>query len=327
MSVPMKNAISIVFIDGCFSADQSNLTLLPEEVLFCSFSAVVNWLQGVFIYVPKNVSVSIPIYLIFQSSGKKDVMSYLRHTIVLEENSHATLIEEYSGSLAENYVTNASTELQLGKNATLQYYKLQDENVVATHQAAILVQQQESSQSKLFFADCGSQTATMQLRVNLHEKYAACDLSGLYLTRRDTQQIDNKVHVDHKAEYGVSSMQFKGILDNQSRAGFVGKVFVHEEAQHINAQQANHNLLLSSSAEVSTKPELEIYADDVKCSHGATVGQLDEDALFYLRARGIDKTTAMRLLTQAFAEDVMNKIENTTIRQYIHERMGQHETL
>jgi Fe-S cluster assembly protein SufD len=176
----------------------------------------------------------------------------------------------------------------------------------------------------LFFADCGAAQAHVNLHVNLDEKHATCHLNGLYQLNHDAQQINNHIYINHVAEYGISSMHFKGILDNRSHAEFVGKVHVHEKAQHTHAQQSNHNLLLSSYAEVKTKPELEIYADDVKCAHGATVGQLDEDALFYLRSRGIEKQDALQLLTLAFADDIMNKIENVTIRNHIQNRMSSH---
>ena len=128
--------------------------------------------------------------------------------------------------------------------------------------------------------------------------------------------------MNHLAEHGASSMLFKGLLDKKSRATFNGKVYVHPRAQHIRAQQANHNLLLSPHAEVNSKPELEIYADDIKCAHGATVGQLDAESLFFLRARGIDKELAIDLLTQAFSAEVFNRIENAAVRRYVEDRAG-----
>jgi Fe-S cluster assembly protein SufD len=320
-----QQTLSLVFVDGCFVPEQSELNLLPAVVLFCPFNVVVDWLKGAFIYVPQNCDPAITIRLKFHSTKQQSAAIYLRNTIVLEENSNITIIEEYVGELAENTEINTATEFQLGKNSVLHYYKLQDEALTTKHNASILLQQQEASQAKAFFADCGALFAQTNVRVNLHEKYAACDLSGLYRLNHADQQINNYIHIDHAAEHGVSTMHFKGILAKNSRAEFTGKVYVHENAQHVNATQSNHNLLLSTQAEVSTKPELEIYADDVKCAHGATVGQLDEEALFYLRSRGIEKNEALQLLTQAFAEDIMNKIETASIRDYIQERMNRHE--
>lgn len=357
----IQDSISLVFVNGHFDMDQSKMDQLPPQVVCCPFNAVVSWLKGIFLYIPKDCVISTPIYLIFKNDSDKPC--YLRNTIVLEENSKAIIIEEYqssSSSLLETNnvkmekhltsdfdtsfniqtnnrvdpsmhsdrdstlykLTNLVTEIQLEKNASLEYYKLQNESPTMIHHANILIEQKEASNTNLFFADCGAAEAHVHLRVNLNEKYATCHLNGLYQLNHNQQKINNHININHIAEYGTSSMHFKGILDHCSQAEFIGKVHVQEKAQHSHAEQSNHNLLLSSHAEVKTKPELEIYADDVKCSHGATVGQLDEEALFYLRSRGIEKQDALQVLTSAFADDIMNKIENVTIRHYIQKRMN-----
>jgi len=320
-----EKSIFLVFVDGHFDMHQSDVEQLPTQVLFSPFNAVVPWLNGIFLYLPKNCHISAPIYLIFKND--KDKSCYLRNTIIMEENSKAIIVEEYKShsiSSSNEKKTNIATEIQLEKNASLAYYKLQDESLTTIHHANIVIQQKESSTSTLFFADCGAQHAHVNLQVNLDEKYATCHLSGLYQLNQDAQQINNHMHINHVAEYGTSSMHFKGILDNRSQAEFIGKVYVHPKAQHTQAQQSNHHLLLSSHAEVKTKPELEIYADDVKCAHGATVGQLDEESLFYLCSRGITKQDALQMLIAAFADDIMNKMEHITIRHYIQERMSQY---
>jgi Fe-S cluster assembly protein SufD len=330
----IEKSISLVFIDGYFVADQSDLDLLPKEVLLCPFNVVVNWLKGIFIYIPKHCSVTHPIHLKFQNSCKKEASCYLYNTIVIEENSNAIIVEEYSSSTntprpsfektnnaPQKYVMHSATEIQLDKNASLEFYKVQDDSSPASHHVNIDIHQKEGSHANLFFADCGAYFSETQVNIQLQEPYARCDINGLYRTFCDGQSIHNKVYVDHVAEYSVSSMQFKGILDKKSRAEFIGKVTVHENAQHINAHQSNHNLLLSDNAEVKTNPELEIYADDVKCSHGATIGQIDEEALFYLRSRGIEKHAAYEVLVEAFADDIIDKIKNKIIQQYVKERM------
>ncbi|MBV8803094.1 MAG: SufD family Fe-S cluster assembly protein [Gammaproteobacteria bacterium] len=365
-TVPEDNQkfISIVFVNGLFDANQSNVEQLPPQVLFCPFNAVVSWLNGIFLYIPKNCNLSIPIHLVFKND--KDKPCYLRNTIIMEENSKLTIIEEYkSNSLSfyqendthllaeisatkenhlppetsetkENYLptetleekeTNIATEIQLEKNASLEYYKLQDEALTTIHHANISIQQKESSNSTLFFADCGAKHANVNLHVNLNEKHATCHVNGLYRLAHDTQYMNNSICINHSAAYGTSSMHFKGILDNHSKAEFIGKVYVHKNAQHTQAQQSNHNLLLSSKAGVTTKPELEIYADDVKCSHGATVGQLNEDSIFYLRSRGIEEKDVLQILTSAFTNDIMNKIENITIRYYLQKCMDKYASL
>jgi len=142
---------------------------------------------------------------------------------------------------------------------------------------------------------------------------------------QDQQHVDHHLHVDHLASHGASSMLYKGILDKKSRAVFNGKVYVHPATKQISAHQANHNLLLSNEAEVNSKPELEIYSDDVKCTHGATIGQLDHESLFYLTSRGIEKNEAHKLLIRAFAEEVYSKMDDVMIRQYVQKRMNDYD--
>ena len=311
------NRPTLVFVDGELSTELSNSDLLPDEVLFRLER------DRHVLYIPDHFQMHSPIHLKFLSENENE--NVVAHTIFLGENSHVVLMVEFAGHAdAENYAMNTSLECYLNKNARLDYYKLQNENGSASHFSSILVEQRESSSTNLFFADCGSQKSHTDLRVKLSEPYAACHLHGLYFLNQDNQQVENHIHIDHLAEHGTSSMLFKGVLDKKTRAVFNGKVHVHEKAQHTNAHQANHNLLLSANAEVNTQPQLEIYAEDIKCSHGATVGQLDNDSLFYLRSRGIEKVEALKLLTDAFVADMLDKIQDNAIREYFLARVVQH---
>lgn len=278
--------------------------------------------------IPKNTQVTTPIHLHFLTKDINNNIEnnienfYPRIKIIAEENSSVTIIEEHSAENAEYYITKVTTELHAETNANIHYYKIQDESVTATHEAHISVQQKQVSSVKTFFSDIGSVDARENLYIRLAETGAECFLSGIYYLKHDKQKLENNIHVDHIAAHGKSSMLYKGMLDKKSRANFNGKVSVDPQAKKIQSQQANHNLLLSNDAEVATKPELEINADDVKCAHGATVGQLAEEALFYLRTRGLQKEQALELLTHAFAMEVINQIEDGVIRSYIQERVG-----
>jgi Fe-S cluster assembly protein SufD len=336
----------VVFINGHFSPENSDLTLLPEKVHAYPLNAapqqfvthevdaeahpfvVLNMSRttdGIVINIPGNTHVSTPIQLLFLSTQQNDFMVNLRNIITVGKNSHVTIIEEYVNAGAENYFTNAVTTLNVHENSVANYYKIQNEHVSAAHIASLFINQQQNCTVSAFNLTQGALLSRDNVWVKIDKRGAACHLSGFYHLKNPNQHVDHHLHVDHIAAHSMSSMNYKGILATKSRAVFNGKVYVHQDAQHIQAQQQNHNLLLSAEAEVNTKPELEIYADDVKCTHGATVGQLDTDALFYLQARGISKEAAMDLLTHAFAEDVFNRISCGEIKKYIEMRAGRHE--
>lgn len=302
-----QNPWKLVFMDGVFSKEHSALENLPAGVS-------VHTNDGVSLHVKKNITVASPIHLLFVN-----VHHPLRNTIVVEEGADVTLLEEYVSD-KEN-ATQTVTEIHSKSNAYVRHYKLQDENSLSTHQAKITVHQEQDSQVSLFNLSQGAKQAREEIFVDLTARGAECHLLGLYGLHGDEQHNNHHLHVNHAAEYTTSSMLYKGILDKKSQAGFTGKVHVHPQAQHTNSYQANHNLLLSKFAEVNTRPELEIYANDVKCTHGATVGQLETEALFYLRSRGIDKETALRLLIEAFADEVMSKIPHVEIRNYLQKRV------
>jgi Fe-S cluster assembly protein SufD len=345
--------ISLVFINGHFNERLSDHSLLPPEVIFSSLNtalprheslikpyllhefdtqrypfATLNaalTTDGVFLYVPKNCIVPQLIHLIFFNTEQNGFIACPRNIIIADQNSQVVLLEDYRVGSSENYFINTVTELYAHDNAQVDYYKLQNEHPTATHIANVFVQQKRDSWVNTFFADWGGQGVREEVTVNLHEPGATCRMNGLYLLNQAEQHIDNHIYVDHVAAHCTSSILYKGILDKKTQAVFNGKVYAHPGAQQTQAQQANHNLLLSAEAEVNTKPELEIYADDVKCTHGATVGQLDKNALFYLRSRGIEQDAALKLLTRGFMGEVLNQITEGPIRDYIQLRVGQHE--
>lgn len=342
-------ANQLVFVNGIFSAELSSIHDLPANVLLSPlsqakatheqlvktailkdyseqkypFAALNNakMKEGVFLYVPKNICLTSPIHIVFYSSSEAPLRVHPRNIYILDEGAEATIIEEYISD-TDNNITNVLTDINVKTNARLNFHKIQDENLSSAHLANIFIHQEQDSRVELFSLAKGARFSRDDVSVSLVERGAECHLAGLYMPHHDEQYIDNHLHIDHAAEHGTSSMLYKGILNKKSCAVFNGKVYVHPNAQNINALQSNHNLLLSKDAEVNTKPELEIYADNVKCSHGATVGQLDAEALFYFRSRGINKDGAMKLLLNAFADEVLSKIKHSDIRLYIQERVG-----
>ncbi len=310
----MMNVISFVFINGEFNKELSDISLLPDAITFQHENKQLQ------LHIPKEQTSKLPIHFKYLN-GCDDA----QYKIIMEENSSIIFIEEYVANHDDTYLTNAMLELQLHKNAKMHYYKIQNENKNASHQTCIQVEQKEASDIHMFFADCGSHKSRSDVNIKLSERFASCHMHGLYFLNHNDQHIDNAIHVEHLAELGTSSMVFKGVLDKKSKAQFLGKVHVHENAKRTHAHQENHNLLLSPMADVTTQPMLEIYADDIKCTHGATVGQLDQDSLFYLRSRGIDEYTALKMLTDAFVAEIVEKIEDMSIRSYIQQKVAQHE--
>ncbi len=309
------NPISFVFSDGQFARKQSTLKALLRTIQFRYHS------KRIYLHIPKMLEISEPLQFVFL--GKKDYA--MERTIILEEESKVSIFEEYASHEKSTYHTETKTHIILHKNARLDFYKLQKESVDATHTAKGRIEQAEGSAMQIFTLDSGSLNAHHEWQVQLKEKHAACALHGLYLLNQDHQHINHHIHVDHQAPFGKSAMFYKGILDQKTQAFFNGRVKVHEKAHRIEAQQENHHLLLSKEASAKSEPQLEIYADDIQCKHGATVGQLDPASLFYLRSRGMDEITARQLLIEAFGMEVLNKISDSTIRDYMQREVNRHE--
>ncbi len=257
--------------------------------------------QGVVLYIPKGVRIETPIILSHLHDASMHAI-HLRHLIIAEEGAHATVIEEYRGSASNVYFTNTITELFLAKHAQLTHYKIQRESTSAYHIGHISVQQKAHSHFASHSLNLGAALARSDLTIDLEEEHASCLMNGIYAPN-DKQHVDHHTTVNHLVPNCSSEQDYKGILQGRSRAVFNGKVIVAKDAQHTDAKQQNKNVLLSAHAEVNTKPQLEIFADDVVCTHGATVGQLDEEALFYLASRGIGTVEAYHYLIHAFAQD------------------------
>jgi Fe-S cluster assembly protein SufD len=268
--------------------------------------------EGAFVHVPRGVALETPIRLLYLGASADAVM-HPRTIVVLEDGAEASVLEHYAGPDGTVYFSNAVTQAVLGANSSLRHYKLQQEGDQAYHVAAIDVRQGRDSRFVSHSLALGGALARTDIGVRLEASGCSCALNGLYLAG-GSQLTDHHTRIDHLQPQGRSREFYRGILDGRARGVFAGSVVVHEGAQKTDAHLANHNLLLSRGAEADTKPQLEIYADDVKCGHGATVGQLDEEMLFYLRSRGIAADLAGALLTYAFAGDVVGRIELAPLR-------------
>ena len=290
--------------------------------------------DGVFLEIPKGVVLEDPIYLLYISvpTGSPTV-SYPRNLIIAGRESQANIVEGYvgpevttlsssagAGSLAPEgvYFTNAVSEVALGEGAVLEYHRIQQESENAFHFGRLQVHQARSSSLTTHSIATGGALVREEVKTVLDGEGAEATLEGLYLAT-GRQHIDNQTTLDHAQPHCSSREVYKGILDGESSAVFNGKIIVRKDAQKTDSKQSNKNLLLSEKAIIDTKPALEIYADDVKCTHGATIGQIDPEAIFYLRSRGIGRQEARDLLTYAFANDVLGRIKYEPLRERLSE--------
>ena len=284
--------------------------------------------DGGFLHVPANTDLPRPVHLVFVTTPEAaGNVTYPRNLVVIEQGARASVIESYV-SLAEgaSYWTNAVTEVVAGANSWIEHTRIQRESERAYHVGLTHVEQQRDSHYRSFTLAMGGALARHNLYARLNGENVETLLYGLYLTRGD-QMVDNHTAIHHDQPNCRSWEVYKGVLDGRSRAVFNGKVFVKPEAQKTDAKQTNRNLLLSDAAKVNTKPQLEIFADDVKCTHGATVGRLDDVALFYARSRGVPAEKAQRLLTYAFAAEVTAEVALEPVRdeldRLVRERLGE----
>ena len=272
--------------------------------------------DGLYLKVDEDCVVDKPIELVFVNNESAGQLIQPRNLFILDRCSKVEIIEHYVSLGTNSYFTNAVTELIAQDSAVVEHTKIQDEGSKSFHVGGVFMQLQSDAQIVSNNIALGSLIGRTDLLVNLAAAGGQCDLNGVYLAN-GRQHIDNFTQVDHQQPDCRSDEYYKGVLDERARAVFRGRVIVHQDAQHTDAQQQNRNLLLSQDAEIDTKPQLEIYADDVKCSHGATVGQLDDAAMFYLRTRAIDKITARSLLTYAFAADIISRFSLKPIRDHV----------
>jgi Fe-S cluster assembly protein SufD len=269
--------------------------------------------DGIFVHVPAGKSVEEPIVVDFQSPRcEKPAVRHRRCLIVMGANSQARIVERFEGAEG-TYFTNAVTEIVVAENAILDYYRPQRESNHAFHVATVQVRQERSSNFTAHLLAVGGKIARTDTNVVLGAPGCECTINGLYLASGD-RLIDNHTRIDHARPNCTSHELFQGILDGRAHGVFNGKIYVHQDAQKTDAKQTNRTLLLSDSAVIDTKPQLEIYADDVKCTHGASIGQLDPEQIFYLRTRGIDPDAARRLLIFAFANNIIGRIKIDALR-------------
>ncbi|MFO7767686.1 MAG: Fe-S cluster assembly protein SufD [bacterium] len=337
----------LVFVDGRFSEELSTLLDLPEGVIVepmstaltehtdlveehlgryadiseLAFSALntARFDEGSFIYVPKSEIVTAPIHILYVFTEQETPqVSWPRNLFVMEENSQATLIESYAGLGRGGYLTVPVTELVAGDYAVIEHYKLQQESIEASHLAYWQLSMGTSTTVTSQNVSLGGGFVRNDIRTRLEGEGGDCTLDGLYLTKGE-QFVDNHMLAEHIAPNCRSFELYKGILDGSSRAVFNGLIHVHQGAQKTDGVQSNRNLLLSKDALVNSNPQLLIFADDVKCTHGSTVGQLDRDALFYLRSRGIGEEAARSLLIYAFASEFVGKIQFEPVRKDLEE--------
>jgi Fe-S cluster assembly protein SufD len=333
---------TLVFVNGRFDASLSTAAGLPDGVTLLPLRQAYEALpmlveqylgkiaafegqtftalntafldDGAVLHVAREVEVARPIHLLFMSDASAGAgTAQPRNLIVLDRFAKATVVETYAGLGDGAYFTNVVTEAVVGDGATLTHLKLQRESEKAYHVGTLDVRQARDSHLVSFSFATGAALSRTNIYTGLRGEGCGATLNGLYLGDGE-QHIDHQTRIEHVEANCYSREHYKGILDGSAHGVFNGKVYVHPAAQKTDGKQTNNTLLLSEKAQIDTKPQLEIFADDVKCTHGATVGRLDETALFYLKSRGIAAHTARQLLTYAFAADVLESIELEPVR-------------
>lgn len=332
----------LVFVNGRFSVGLSSIDALPEGARVTSLASALRtdaaliekrlaryagyhdhafvalntaFMQdGAFVQIPNGMILDKPIYLIFVATeSEAPTVTYPRNLIVAGSGSQAQIIESYIGLSDSVYFTNAVTEIVAGENSVVEYYKLQHESEQAFHIGAVQVHQDRNSNFTSHTVTLGGELVRNDLNAVLDGSGIECSANGLYVTS-GRQHVDNHTVIDHCKPHGTSRELYKGILGGKSSAVFNGSIVVRKDAQKTDARQSNKNLLLSEGATINSKPQLEINADDVKCTHGTTIGHLDEDSVFYLRSRGIGPDEARTILTYGFANEVLNRMTLDAIR-------------
>ena len=347
-SFRLPNAWSVVVLNGRFSADLSALSDLPPTVRVAGVAQLLQenpasiqkylgqavaenlhamlafnnaWFgDGVLIEIPAHTKLAKPVQIL-QVVTEANVLSATRNFWLVHKQAEVEIIETFVGS-AESYLTVAVNEVFLASEAQLSTYKVQLEAETATHFGGLYLQQAERSRFAQHNFALGGLLARSDMYSDLHTG-AECTLNGLAVGSK-RQHLDNLTRINHLKPAGISREYYKTVLDQRARGVFQGRVVVAEDAQQTDSQMNNRNLLLSADAEVDTKPQLEIYADDVKCSHGVTVGQLDDKSVFYLQSRGLDEASARNILTFAFANEMVEKVENAELKDLLRSQLLAH---
>ena len=322
LSTPAPEGVIVRNLAAALEQDSALLQRnLAEEAPDASnpFSALnmAFFQDGAFVHIPHGMKVEKPIHLLFIAAAKETGATFHpRNVILAGRGSQATVLETYVRTVDAAYFTNVVTDLVLEEAAVLEHCKFQDESPSACHMAALVARLGRSSNLISHSFATGARLSRNNIRTHLSGEGVECVLNGLYLTREE-QLADHHMVVEHAEPHCNSHEYFNGILDDRSKGVFHGRILVRQAAQKTDAKQTNKNLLLSEDATVDTKPQLEIYADDVKCTHGATVGQLNEEAIFYLRTRGIGAQTARSMLIHAFAGEIIERIRYAPAREEV----------
>ncbi|HEY0030436.1 MAG TPA: Fe-S cluster assembly protein SufD [Bacteroidia bacterium] len=315
----IKN-ISDALSDDCFQKYYSKSAGVNSDPFIALNTALAE--GGVFIHVAKGAVIEQPIHILHIASVSSSAILNSRNLIVIEENAQTTVVESYLtvDSKFKSF-SNALTEIVAEENSVVDHYKIQEEEeqgyLLSTTQ---ILQKKQSVFSTHTFTLSGSLVRN-NLNIVLDGEFIESHLNGLYLTNGN-QVIDNHTLVDHRKPNCNSNELYKGIIEDKSSATFNGKIYVRKDAQKTNAFQSNKNILLSDDGTINTKPQLEIYADDVKCSHGTSTGKLDADKIFYLRARGLSEASAKKLLMHAFASEVVDTVKVEELRNYIETKIS-----
>jgi len=271
--------------------------------------------DGAYVHIPDGVVLEKPLHILFvTTNGGAPVMTSARALIVAGDRTQARIVETFAGPRGAVYFTNAVTELVAGENAVIDHYKVQEESFDAFHVASMHVHAARSANFSSHSFSLGAKLARNDANALLDGDGAECTLNGLYLADGE-RLVDNHTMIDHAKPHCPSHEVYKGILGGKARAVFNGKIVVRQDAQKTDAKQTNRALLLSDNASINTKPQLEIFADDVKCTHGAAIGQLDDDAIFYLRARGLTFFEARDMLIHAFAGQILDRVKIESLKQ------------
>ncbi len=332
----------IVFVNGRFAPEHSGLGRLPDGVVVESLAAALEshpedleavlslnpaegatafsdlnrafLADGAFVMVREGVVVERPIHIVHLSSSEKRIVSHPHHVVLAERGALVRLVESYLGFDGPARFTNAAAEIAAANGSNVDHYRIQRESESTFHIGSQRLLQAEGAVLQDHSLSLGGRIARLDIHSLLDGEGADLTLNGLYVVK-GTQHVDHHTLIDHRKPHGTSRELYKGVLGGASSGVFNGRIIVRPGAQKTNAQQTNKNLLLSEEALVNTNPQLEIEADDVKCAHGATIGQLDKDALFYLRSRGIGPAEATAILTRGFIADVNDRIRITAVRE------------
>ena len=341
------DAVRLVFVNGVF--DAANSTNLPENIvrfsqanlaqqkvieqylgkvvdgpqhLFATLNSA--WLDdGILVYVPRNQTLDRPVYVVqISTAGEQTLSVNQRLLVVLEDSAQAEIIEHFvSTSEQQNSVVNALTEIVVGDNAQLQHYRLNMEEENIQHLGAVHVNLLRNARMRGFTLALGSKLKRIDYQINHRGQGAELNLQGVYLPRNN-QMVDYHSNVQHWVPHCTTSEVFRGIIADSAQAIFNGRIYIHKDAQKTLAELSNKNLLTSNKAEVNTKPELEIYADDVKCAHGATVSQLNATALYYLQSRGVSRTEAEVMMSFGFINELLEQISEVAVHDYLFPRLA-----